>query len=334
MTGVEITKRIYEVVDTRTPRGWVMIDRKFRILYANDAFCRMCQREKGQILGQSILELFYNRRKKNSQGVYYGPVIETMDAGRLFRESEAYLTLPSGRLVWCLVNTYLFYDDKGLPEYTVANYVVIDKFKAIERKLDHINMNIIKAFCKSIGARDAYTMHHVENVADLMVGLAEYMHLPVPDVALAYLVGLVHDIGKIGISENILNKPGRLTDEEYALIKRHATIGADILAEIEGFEKIAEVIRHHHERYDGKGYASGLMGEDIPLFSRMLAICDSFDAMTSMRCYRAPMNIAQAVEEIIRCTGTQFDPMISKSFIRYIQRWQNPQPDPGGSGCD
>lgn len=184
-------------------------------------------------------------------------------------------------------------------------------------------MSIIETFCHAIGERDQYTAEHSKNVARLMVGLAEYVQLPVEDVTIAYVVGVVHDVGKVNVPDHILNKPGRLTDEEFAVIRQHPDVGADLLEEVNGLKKVAEIVRHHHERYDGQGYGTGLAGEAIPFFSRMLAVCDSFDAMTTARCYRKePFSIATALEEISRCAGAQFDPVISRYFIDFISRRQ------------
>ncbi|QJW48810.1 HD domain-containing protein [bacterium BFN5] len=116
----------------------------------------------------------------------------------------------------------------------------------------------------------------------------------------------------------ILNKPGRLTSEEFAIIQEHPNIGASILDNINGFEDIASAVRCHHERYDGTGYPNQVSGDQIPLFSRMLAVCDTFDAMTSARCYRQPFSEQEAVMEIRRCSGSQFDPEISEAFIEML----------------
>lgn len=180
-------------------------------------------------------------------------------------------------------------------------------------------MNIIQTLCQVIGERDSYTVEHSRNVACLMAGFAEYAELPVEDVTLAYLAGIVHDVGKVNLPDHILNKQGRLTAEERAIIKQHPDIGASILAEVDGLAKVAETVLYHHERYDGQGYGTGLSGDEIPLFSRMLTLCDSFDAMTTARCYRrTPLSKAKALEEIANCAGTQFDPAIAKCFIEYI----------------
>lgn len=180
-------------------------------------------------------------------------------------------------------------------------------------------MSIISMFCRVIGDRDSYTAEHSKNVARLMAAFARYEDLPVEDVSMAYVVGIVHDVGKVSVPNHILNKPGRLTDEEFAVIKQHPDVGANILAEVEGLEQVAEIVRHHHERFDGQGYVQGLSGDSIPLFSRMLALCDSFDAMTTARCYRGePLSTSAALAEIASCAGTQFDPAMCQNFIEFI----------------
>ena len=180
-------------------------------------------------------------------------------------------------------------------------------------------MCIIHKFCQAIGERDSYTIEHSKKVACLMASFAKYAKLPDEEVTIAYLVGIVHDIGKVNVPDHILNKPGRLTADEFAVIKQHPEVGAALISEVAGLETVAEIVRHHHERYDGKGYGQGLVGSKIPFFSRMLAVCDTFDAMTSARCYRRkPFSVRTALSEIARCAGTQFDPAISKRFIEFI----------------
>ena len=308
------------IVDLHSPRAWLVINRRFEIVYANQAFCQIWNRPYEVLEGRSIADIWYNGRTHSAQGKYYGAIIATMATGQEFREAEIHLRdSETYAHYWFLANTYLVTDQAGVPEFAVANYVMIDKFKAIERQLDTINLSIIKAFARAIGSRDVYTLTHEENVAKLMSGLGEYLDLSASDISTAYLVGLVHDVGKLGIPEPVLNKPDKLTPEEYALIQRHSVIGADILKEVEGFDDISCIVRFHHERFDGAGYPNGLQGQNIPLLSRMLAVCDAYDAMTSSRCYRLPLGRENALAEVERCAGTQFDPDISRMFVQYAR---------------
>ena len=185
-------------------------------------------------------------------------------------------------------------------------------------------MTVTQAVCRLIGKRDRYTVEHSKNVARLMSAFAKYAELSTEDITLAYIAGAVHDVGKISVPDYILNKPGRLTEEEFAEIKNHPIVGANILAKVPGLEKVAEIVRYHHEWYNGSGYGAGLSGEEIPFIRRMLAVCDSFDAMTTIRCYRQqPLSNHKALTEIINCAGTQFDPVISRCFVDFIECCQD-----------
>ncbi|MBP2644570.1 MAG: metal dependent phosphohydrolase [Firmicutes bacterium] len=185
--------------------------------------------------------------------------------------------------------------------------------------IEEINMDVIEEYCHKIYYCDPYTARHAEHVADLMAGLATQLAMSPEETDLAYMVGVMHDVGKIKTPLNILTKPGKLTQEEFQIMKQHAADGADMIADITGVEPITSVMRHHHERYDGKGYPDGLAGESIPVLSRMLAVCDSFDAMTSKRCYRTEVSLYESLKEIKECAGTQFDPKICEAFIDFIE---------------
>ena len=129
---------------------------------------------------------------------------------------------------------------------------------------------------------------------------------------------LLHDIGKIGIPDNILNKPDRLTDEEYAVMKSHVTRGAEILKDFTLIDNVVEGARYHHERYDGRGYPDGLKGEEIPLYGRIIGVADAFDAMTANRVYRKQMDFGYVFNEMRKGRGTQFDPQIVDILLRLI----------------
>lgn len=328
----DIERIILDIVSSRTPRGWMVIDRNCHVVYANQSLLELWNKKPEDILNKSLPDILHNGRKKDAAGKYLCPAVETLETETEFRESEVTLLGQEGSsALWCLTNTYLHLDQDGRPAFVTANYVPIDKFKSMEKELNFINLHVIKAFAKAIGARDTYTKRHVENVSALMVGLAEHLHFPSEQTALAYLVGVIHDIGKIGIPEHILNKPGRLTEEEFDIMRLHPLIGAEILQEIDGFATISEIVKCHHERYDGTGYPSGLAGEDIPLLSRMLALCDSYDAMTSKRCYRPSFSVENTLEEIGRCSGTQFDPVVCRNFLSFVSAHKNLSLDHCGS---
>lgn len=159
--------------------------------------------------------------------------------------------------------------------------------------------NVVKAMVSAIDAKDPYTCGHSDRVARISVRLARQLGLPEDECATIYLSGLLHDVGKIGVDDAVLRKQGRLTDEEFAHVKRHPRLGARILADIEQFSEILPGVLHHHEQWNGGGYPDGLAGEQIPLIARIIAVADSFDAMTSDRPYRKGMPLDR-VEEVFR----------------------------------
>ncbi len=176
-------------------------------------------------------------------------------------------------------------------------------------------MGTLQALVSSIDAKDAYTCGHSERVAHLARELARAAGIDEQTVDRIHLSGLVHDVGKIGVPESVLTKPGALTDEEFALIKQHPEIGARILRDIPQMQDLIPGVLHHHERWDGRGYPYKLVGDGIPLFGRIIGIADSFDAMSSNRTYRPAMPLERVLAEIRRCAGAQFDPKLAEIFV-------------------
>jgi len=177
----------------------------------------------------------------------------------------------------------------------------------------------ITAFVKAIEAKDVYTRGHSENVAYYVTRICEAFEWPEEDIENMRIAALLHDIGKIGIKENVLNKKSGLTDDEYLHVKEHPEIARNILGSFPSLEALANVAVHHHERYDGQGYPDGLEGEEIPFGARMLAVADAFDAMTTARTYKPPMPIDKALAELERGSGTQFDPMLVMVFVELVR---------------
>jgi HD-GYP domain-containing protein (c-di-GMP phosphodiesterase class II) len=146
------------------------------------------------------------------------------------------------------------------------------------------------------------------------------MGLPPQRIELIRQAAYLHDIGKLSIPEAILHKPGKLTEIEYEFVKKHTDIGADLLASVEGLRHLAPYVRHHHERWDGRGYPMGLAAEEIPLEARILNVCDSVETMASDRPYHRGMSKKAIVEEVRRCSGTQFDPVVAETLVTLIQQ--------------
>lgn len=170
--------------------------------------------------------------------------------------------------------------------------------------------DIVDALSTALDAKNSYMCGHSERVAELSLLMAQTMGLPLVEQERIHIGAHLHDIGKIGIPDAILNKPGKLTEEEFDTIRQHPEIGGTIVGKIKVFRSVSDIVRHHHERFDGRGYPDGLCGEEISLGARIVAVADSFDAMTTMRTYRSAFSVCEAIEETDRCKGSQFDPAI------------------------
>lgn len=187
------------------------------------------------------------------------------------------------------------------------------------QKLEESYINTIKSLAKAFEARDKYNKGHMERVLRYGLAIAAELDSSLLNDDVLKLSLLFHDIGKIEIPDSILNKPSKLTPEEYEIIKRHPEAGEEILKNVKFLHEVAEIVKQHQERWDGKGYPRGLKGEEIHLYARIVALADAFDAMTSDRVYRKGMSIEEAVEEIKRNRGTQFDPLVVDAFLRAYQ---------------
>lgn len=170
--------------------------------------------------------------------------------------------------------------------------------------------DIIESLVTALEAKDNYTKGHSDRVADMSYSLAKALGFRGMALEEIHIAAHLHDIGKIGIPDAILNKEGKLSPEEYECIKIHPTIGCDILCKSKYLKTISEIVLHHHERWDGKGYPNGLEREEIPIGARIIAVCDSIDAMTSNRPYRRSLSFKESINEIIRNKGIMYDPII------------------------
>jgi HD-GYP domain-containing protein (c-di-GMP phosphodiesterase class II) len=180
----------------------------------------------------------------------------------------------------------------------------------LHRQLGEAYVSTVAVLADAIEAKDAYTRGHCEGVSRVAVEVGRRLGLEGEALDAVRYAALLHDVGKIGIPDGILLKPGKLMAEEFSIIQKHAAIGRDLVGRVPALSHLGDVILHHHERFDGSGYPDGLSGEGIPLVSRIIGIVDAFDAMTTPRPYRNPVGSVAAFEEIRRCAGSQFDPVI------------------------
>ena len=249
--------------------------------------------------------------------IMYVPIREDINGSSLVIDYTFHRLIQSEPLFWLsviclgvwLISILIF-------SITESQYT---KYKTIhEHDLNMISESI-ETFTGFIDAKDPYTNGHSKRVAQYTRLIAEEMGIEGEELDKVYYVALLHDCGKIGVPDNILGKPGRLTDEEFEIIKSHTTRGSEILSHFKSLPDVDEGARYHHERYDGKGYPEGKKGEDIPLIGRMICVADSYDAMNSNRVYRKKLTKEDIINEIEKNRGTQFDPKIADVFLKLIR---------------
>ncbi|MBS4213657.1 MULTISPECIES: HD-GYP domain-containing protein [Neobacillus] len=210
---------------------------------------------------------------------------------------------------------------------SIFSFIILNRFqsyvRAIKTSYDQQLVGLVKGVIATLELKDPYTRGHSERVASYALELAKINgKFSVDDLKDFNYACLLHDIGKIHIPDRILMKPGRLTNEEYEIIKAHTVVGAEAVSKIVGFKHSIEVIRSHHERWDGKGYPDQLKGEEIPYLARVSAIADAFDAMTSTRSYRSALSVEEAYKRILEGKGSQFDPELVDNFQKVFPKWK------------
>ncbi|MCR4616226.1 MAG: HD-GYP domain-containing protein [Clostridiales bacterium] len=223
--------------------------------------------------------------------------------------SEPLFWISVGALVIWLIALVIF----------VITSAQIKKYQARHERDNEIINESIETFTGFIDAKDPYTNGHSKRVAIYTKQIAQEMGYSGEELDRIYYVALLHDCGKIGVPDSILGKPGRLTDEEFEIIKSHTVLGGEILSSFKSLHNAGEGALYHHERYDGKGYPEGRSGEDIPLIARMICVADSFDAMNTNRVYRQKLSKEKIIEEIEKNKGLQFDPRIADIMLNIIR---------------
>lgn len=240
-----------------------------------------------------------------------GVIVGVLFVGYLI---ASFLTFENGYIL------NILYPLSILPVSYVSNILIQNAATVIENSKLHQEVadgykSTIRALAASIDAKDHYTRGHSQRVTEYALSAAISLQMSKEELEILEYAGILHDIGKIGIPDGILSKPGSLTPEEWAIIRQHPVIGANIMEDVPFLEESKNLSLHHHERYDGTGYPDGLVGNGIPLGARLLAVADSFDSMTTDRAYRTAMNIDDALNELRKCCGTQLCPVAVEAFI-------------------
>ncbi len=203
-------------------------------------------------------------------------------------------------------------------ELKMAHRCEEERYKKLEEThdaLQQIYTETIRVMADVMDSRSRYTRGHSERVRRYCELMGQRLYISDEEMKMLNTAATLHDIGRMDVEQTIWDKPGKLTDTEFEAVKSHAVAGEKMLSPIPFLNKIAEIIRHHHEKYDGTGYPDCISGENIPLTARILAVADSFDAMTSERSYRERIDPDTAIEELKSLSGTQFDPMVIEAFV-------------------
>jgi diguanylate cyclase (GGDEF)-like protein/putative nucleotidyltransferase with HDIG domain len=228
------------------------------------------------------------------------------------RERDSLIRLADGALYWAKEN------GKNQVRLARPDVAALSVFRRVASGADRVaRFRAAASLARAVDSRDAYMGSHSERVAKLAEQIARQLGLPSEEVELTRLAASLHDLGKLAIPEEILRKPGPLTDAERLVLERHPQIGYRMLESL-GVEPIADWVRHHHERWDGAGYPDGLAGARIPLGARIIFVADAFDAMTSNRLYRSPLTHDQGLREVEHCSGSQFDPEVVHAFLTAV----------------
>lgn len=256
-----------------------------------------------------------------------GCVVRFFIIGMVTSEDIKDVEIQLGMICFCFAFAYIA--SNLYNKIVCENNAYIESIADKQKQLERVTLQTITTIANIIDAKDEYTKGHSYRVAEYSSLLAQEIGYDKERVANVKYIGLLHDIGKIGIPDSILNKPNKLTDSEYALMRKHVEIGGNILSGNNMIDGLDEGARFHHERYDGRGYPLGLKGEEIPELARIIGIADAYDAMTSNRVYRKRLTNEKVISEIKRCSGTQFDPRLAEVFVKMIEsgKFDNISPD-------
>ena len=304
-TAIERKEREYEELFNRIQDAIVLsevdLDRQDIVVKKiNQAAAKMLGDSSEGIVGESITAF-------DSGSGFYELAIEAPDGFIMNQESS--LMTRDGSTVPVELSSRIYKEDGKRFILTIA--------KDISLRKNYVE-GILLTISNFLEIHDLYTKGHSENVAQIARRIAVAMGLDMELVQLSYWSGLVHDIGKILIPDEVLNKPGKLNDAEYAIIKKHPVWAYEAIHQNRELEDIARIVRHHHERWDGMGYPDGISGEEIPLVAQILGVADAYEAMTSQRSYKPARSKEEAIQELKACSGHQFSPRIAEVFIQTL----------------
>lgn len=252
--------------------------------------------------------------------------IREYKAGKITMENSATVEIQMALILLCF--GFLYTASQMYKKISDDNDDYVKELDSKRKSVQNMTLQTVTTIANIIDAKDRYTKGHSQRVAEYSADLAREMGYSEEEAQNVKFIGLLHDIGKIGIPDSILNKPGRLSDEEFKVMKSHPAIGANVLKDNYIINGLEEGAKYHHERYDGRGYPDGISGDNIPEIARIIGIADAYDAMTSNRIYRKRLSDEQVIAEIRRCSGTQFHPDVAEVFIKMLESGRLKQRSP------
>jgi len=315
------------------PYGVMLLDKEHNITRVNNYISRLTGLSYKEIIGEKCYKVILGKDELTEEcplpdsSNIIGTETFEFNITRFNKDFIGYMTPVAGKknlvdtFVLSLVDITEIKDkEKKLTESRDAFLNMLKDLDISFKELEKLYNSLIRAFVNAIDAKSPWTKGHSERVTDYSISIAKEMGLKEKEIETLRMAALLHDIGKIGTYDVILDKPGKLTDDEFALIKMHPVKGEEILRPIRQLQNLLPTIRSHHERMDGKGYPDGLEGDEIPLLARIICVADSFDSMTSDRPYRPAPPKEYAISEIKRCSGTQFDTQAVKAFLSVLSK--------------
>lgn len=314
MLGMD-TGEIAAMLLNHLPVGYTVLDEDYRVLYASNHMLAMRGLPREKVVGEICYNLAAGGQRCETCAV--AAARESGCRAHLVRKD----ILPNGGI--CYIDNYAVpLPAQGPGGQQLYMEILIDRtaqMQMAEQNREEF-IQLIANLSAMLEAKDEYTAQHSDNVRQLAVRLAQQMQLSPAEVERVEVAAALHDVGKVLLDYRIINKPGPLTAEEFAQVKTHSRHSYDILSGLSRFSGVQQAVLYHHERYDGTGYPGGLAGKDIPLEARIIAVADSYDAMVSDRSYRKAMSHGKAMQELNRCSGTQFDPDVVRTFSRLGQK--------------
>lgn len=302
-----------EAILNNAESGILMIDRSNNIKMSNKRFGEIFD-IKQNLKSSTLQELFQELSARLSDKEIFEELLENSQTSK----NIEILTQGKKKRVIKGLAASILEDDVEKGKIVTLTDITTEWEK--NKQLRELYESAIRSLAAVVDARDTYTSGHSSRVSDFAVAIGKKIELPDNEIEVLRFAGLLHDIGKIGIDDKILRKKGPLNDVERAKMMEHPAKGVAILEEVHAFKELIPIIKYHHERYDGNGYLEGLQGENIPLGSRIMAVADAFDAMTSNRSYRAALPVEEALSRLISGRGSQFDPMLVDVFVAMIEQ--------------